>query len=108
MARVMAGDEEFARPAHMNTGGCPGGESAMPQFHKVNAALVAVFRIFENLVGFHIEKAHAHRAMAHDPFQMPLAAASAVLFLGIEHHHRMSALPYAFRPGVAAVADAVP
>src|SRR5205085_12598729 len=78
----------------------------MPVFDKLDATFVARARLREDLFGFEVEKAPAHRAKAHHAFEMARAAAVAKALFRIERVDRVPALPDAFRLRVAREADA--
>src|SRR5205085_12606765 len=78
----------------------------MPVFDKLDATFVARARVREDLFGFEVEKAPAHRAMAHHAFEMARAAAVAKALFRIERDDRVPALPDALRLRVAPEADA--
>src|SRR4051812_37337664 len=73
---------------------CRGGsERPVPQLHKLAAAVIPLMGAFEDLVGFQIEEAQPHRALAHNAFQVALTAASAEHFFRIERDDDMAAFP---------------
>src|SRR5271170_5301396 len=64
--------------------------------------------VFENFIRLQVQKTEPHGSMPHDAFQMPTAAAAAVLFARIERDHHVATFPDAFVRRVDAEADAVP
>src|SRR5258708_13512843 len=105
---IGSGDIKLSRAVHVDASGGGGGQRAMAHVHEFGATRVAGARISEHLVGFEIEEAHAHGAVAEDAFEMAASAASAETFLGIERDHGMPALPNSFPPWITAEATAVP
>src|SRR5580658_7284653 len=104
---IAAGEVEATGPFKVNLRGGGGSQSLVPQLDELLAAAVALARVGEDLVGLEVEEAQAHGAMSHDAFEVPLAAAAAVVLLGIESDDGVSPLPWALGVREAAEADAV-
>ena len=106
VARFEARNEEFAGTVEMDAGSGGGGQSAVPELHEFDAAGFTGFGLSEDLFRFEIHEAKANGAVAHDAFQVALAAAAAEVFFRIKRDNRVSGFPDAAIKGVATVADA--
>src|SRR5258708_6813469 len=104
---IGSGDIKLPWAVHVNAGSGGGGQGPMAYRYEFGGPRIAGARISEYLVGFEIEEAHAHGAVAEDAFEMAASAASAETFLGIERDHGMPALPNSFAPWITAEANAV-
>src|SRR6185437_13432916 len=104
---AMAGEEETPRAGKVNEGGGGGGKSAMPELDKLAAAAIALPGMSEDFFGFHVQKTHAHGAVAEYPFKVADTAAAAVAFFGIEADDDVPTFPHAFDVRPTAVTDAV-
>src|SRR6185437_9796647 len=82
-------------------------ERAVPEFHKLDAAAIALLGELEYLFRLEIHKAQPHGALPHYAFKMPFPAASAEMFLGVERNHKVAAFPDTFLKWVPAEADTV-
>src|SRR6185312_3681538 len=79
----------------------------MPEFHKIDAAAIALFGVLEYLFRLEIHKAQPHGALSHNAFKVPLPAASAEMFPGIEGNDKVAAFPDAFLKRITAEANAI-
>lgn len=61
----------------MNTGGCRGRQSAVPELHESGTSGIPVRGMIEDLLGLNVQEAQPHAAMADDAFEMPDTAAAA-------------------------------
>src|SRR5882762_2650759 len=75
--------------------------------NKFNTARVAALGVCKNFFRFEIQKPHAHRAVSQNSFQVTAPAAPAKILLRVQRHHRMSALPCAFTPGIPPESNSV-
>src|SRR5947208_168474 len=73
----------------------------------IGVAVVAMARRREEFFRLHIQKAHTHRTVPHDAFQVAHPAAAAELLFRIERDHGMAGLPDAIQVRVAAEANAI-
>src|SRR6185437_15213569 len=104
---AMAGEEETPRAGKVNEGGGGGGKSAVPELDKFATTAIALPRMSEDFFGFHVQKTHAHGAVAEYPFKVADTAAAAVAFFRIEADDDVPTFPHALDVRPTAVADTV-
>src|SRR5580704_3908750 len=107
MLGVESGDEEFPRARQVDGIRGGRGQCAMPELHEFHATLVAFPRVLKYLIGLHVQKAEAHRAVPHDALQMPNPSAAAIAFARIQRDHYVAAFPDPWTGRINSKADAV-
>src|SRR5207253_2656486 len=80
---VRPGNKKHSRAFHVDAGSRGGRQSAMTQHYKFRAARITCAGVFENFFRLKVQKSQAHGAETENSFEVPTAAATAEVSLGL-------------------------